>query len=400
MNFLRHNMYQDNSANEASMQHTVITNGVNYDKHRTVHLEDLNGDLRAVYILEAAHGPEWWLGFEDGGPDQDIISALDGGIKQKIRDKEIMLVIVAADTKFDPTLTEDHLDVIYKAMADYELPAGSVLIFTESNDLEIYNRYVKNNGRMIQMVTGSIRDNFKEVREEPSVEKAMSLQFSRDFNSLNKSTMHNPHVAYHCYNILKNNFLKRGLVSLNYFVDERNGENPSVIHAYFPPIKEQAWDELMPKHFPRHVDFMPDENHFKPDDFVIPYDVFDASLLTVVNETNIDDPVVISEKVFKPIRAGHPFLYIGAAGALAKLNQLGYTTDFLDIDTSYDDIEENRERVLAANAELVKWVYRPRAEKIELIQAAMPELKRNMQIQPMHDRLLTETTKQARKYFK
>jgi hypothetical protein len=401
MNFLRDDIEQKHiNANASDLEQALKRTRIDYSGRRTLSWNELNGDVTAIYIVEAARGPDYWLGMQDNGPDVDIISALDGGVKQKIRDKELQLVIVAADHKFNPKLTSEHFDIIFKAMADYQLPAGSIVISIEDNDFDEYNSYAKKNGRMVQLINGTNRDNFDMVREEMTIEKAIDLQFSRDFNSLNKSTMHNPHIAYHCYMLLQNNFLKRGLVSLNYFEDERNGDEPGMMHAYFPPIKDEAWNEIMPKYYPRHVDFTPDEYHLAPPSDVIPYDVFDASLLTFVNETNINNPVVISEKVFKPIRAGHPFMYVGSQGALARLNQLGYATDFLEIDTSYDDIENDRDRVIAANAELKKWVYRPRAEKIELIQEALPDLKANKQIQPLHDRLLNEIVKQARKYFK
>lgn len=402
MNFLRDDIIQLNhkDANAPDLEQTLQRTRIDYSAHRTVSWEQMNGDVTAVYLVEAKGNADFWTGMSKDGPNTDIISALDGDVKQKIRDKELMLVIVAADDPRNPFLQEEHLDIIYKAMADYSLPAGSVAITVEDNNLAVYNSYVKANGRMIQMFMGTNRDNFKIVRDEPSVEKAINLQFSRDFNSLNKSTMHNPHIAYHCYMLLQNNFLKRGLVSLNYFEDERNGDRPGMMHAYFPPLKDEAWNELMPKYYPRHVDFQPDDYHYSPPHDLIPYDVYDASLLTFVNETNINKSIVLSEKIYKPLRAGHPFIYMGDAGALAQLRQNGYATDFLDIDTSYDDIEDGVERAIAVNKELTKWVYRPRAEKIELIQAAMPELKRNMQIQSMHDRLLNETVKQARKYFK
>jgi hypothetical protein len=402
MNFLRDDIIQLNhkDANAPDLEQTLQRTRIDYSGRRTISWNEMNGDVTAVYIVEAKGDADYWLGMSDNGPGVDIISALDGGVKQKIRDKELMLVIVAADNPFNPSIQEAHLDIIYKAMADYNLPPGSVAISVENNDLTVYNSYAKANGRMIQMFTGTNRDRFEIVRDEPSVEKAINLQFSRDFNSLNKSTMHNPHIAYHCYMLLQNNFLKRGIVSLNYFEDERNGDRPGMMHAYFPPLKDEAWNELMPKYYPRHVDFQPDEYHYSPDYNEIPYDVFDASLLTFVNETHINKSIILSEKIYKPIRAGHPFIYMGDAGALAQLRQNGYATDFLDIDTSYDDIEEEVERAIAVNTQLTKWIHRPRAEKIELIREAMPELKRNMQVQPMHDRLLNETVKQARKYFK
>lgn len=52
----------------------------------------------------------------------------------------------------------------------------------------------------------------------------------------------------------------------------------------------------------------------------------------------------ISEKVFKPIRHGQPFIVFGTPHTLATLRSLGYRTYDSAIDTSYDSIEDNTER--------------------------------------------------------
>lgn len=52
----------------------------------------------------------------------------------------------------------------------------------------------------------------------------------------------------------------------------------------------------------------------------------------------------ISEKVFKPIRHGQPFVVFGTHHTLATLRRLGYRTYDHAIDNSYDKIENNTER--------------------------------------------------------
>lgn len=54
----------------------------------------------------------------------------------------------------------------------------------------------------------------------------------------------------------------------------------------------------------------------------------------------------ISEKVFKPIRHGQPFVVFGAPHTLATLRRLGYRTYDYAIDNSYDAIEDNTERFI------------------------------------------------------
>jgi hypothetical protein len=54
----------------------------------------------------------------------------------------------------------------------------------------------------------------------------------------------------------------------------------------------------------------------------------------------------ISEKVFKPIRHGQPFVVFGTPHTLATLRRLGYRTYDYAIDNSYDSIEDNTERFI------------------------------------------------------
>lgn len=400
MNFLRD--YLNGTANAHSLDQAEKVTRVNYEGRRAIEWNALNGDITAVYIVEVSRGPNWWLGLDENGPQNDIISNLPERVKEKIRNKELMLIILSDTEEYHVDIHENHLDIIFKAMSDNRLPAGSVVIASAAFDTKVYEQYCKKHGRMIQMFYGTMRDRFVNSREETSVEKAISYSFSRDFNSLNHTNYFRPHVTYHAYTLLVNNFIKRGLVSLNKYVDERNGDEPSNIHAYFPPMQDKVYNKLMSKYYPRSIDFEIDDLivNQKPDETNIPYDIYNASLLTFVNETNVNSPTVLSEKIFKPIAAGQPFIYVGAAGSLSRLKQLGYTVDMLDIDTSYDDIDDNAERVMAANKELIKWVKKPRATKIELITESLPNIKRNQMIEQMNSRLMNEITKQARKYFK
>ena len=79
---------------------------------------------------------------------------------------------------------------------------------------------------------------------------------------------------------------------------------------------------------------------------------FNDSYCHLVLETFFDadgsNGCFISEKVFKPIRHGQPFIVFGAPHTLATLRRLGYRTYDYAIDNSYDSIENNTERFRAA----------------------------------------------------
>jgi len=60
-----------------------------------------------------------------------------------------------------------------------------------------------------------------------------------------------------------------------------------------------------------------------------------------------EDELFISEKVFQPIQALHPFLYAGSPHSLKKLHELGYETFPEIFNESYDDIIDRKERAYA-----------------------------------------------------
>lgn len=70
------------------------------------------------------------------------------------------------------------------------------------------------------------------------------------------------------------------------------------------------------------------------------------SLISIITETNYDSNIVTAtEKTFKPIREKHPFIIIGAKGALTEIKRLGFLTFDKFWDESYDDISDNNQRM-------------------------------------------------------
>lgn len=77
----------------------------------------------------------------------------------------------------------------------------------------------------------------------------------------------------------------------------------------------------------------------------IPFSLYYNSLISVVTETEIDsDSIFLSEKIFKPIVALHPFLILGNPFTLKKLKQYGYETFSKYWDESYDSETDDCER--------------------------------------------------------
>lgn len=89
------------------------------------------------------------------------------------------------------------------------------------------------------------------------------------------------------------------------------------------------------------------ENKFLPGNLNDRYydpDWYSSTLYSVVVETSCDYPLFITEKTFKPIMYGHPFIVYGSRGVLNVLKEKGFDTFFELFDESYDTEEDNLKR--------------------------------------------------------
>jgi hypothetical protein len=77
---------------------------------------------------------------------------------------------------------------------------------------------------------------------------------------------------------------------------------------------------------------------------------YTESYCSIVLETHVDADQsggsFLTEKTFKAIKHGHPFIIVGTPGSLAQLRSLGYRTFDHAIDPSYDLITDTTQRWL------------------------------------------------------
>jgi len=97
------------------------------------------------------------------------------------------------------------------------------------------------------------------------------------------------------------------------------------------------------KRYPRHG--------FDQDIYEKPYNETGCSIVSETNDNNTD--VFMTEKIWKPIIAGHVFIVHGNYQYLKKLKEIGYKTFESVFDESYDNIKDRNERIKVL-AELIK----------------------------------------------
>jgi hypothetical protein len=99
-------------------------------------------------------------------------------------------------------------------------------------------------------------------------------------------------------------------------------------------------------------------------------EIYELSQLTVVTESHFDQTggLFITEKTFRPLLVGHPFMILGQTGTLKKLRSWGFQTNFDGIDQSYDLVEDNKERFIQFHQSLTNWYYKSLEEKRFLLE--------------------------------
>lgn len=75
------------------------------------------------------------------------------------------------------------------------------------------------------------------------------------------------------------------------------------------------------------------------DDRWVNPDWYKKTYCSVVVETAVTDQLFLSEKTFKPIAYGHPFLILAQPGALNRLRKAGFETFDNIFDESYDEMD-------------------------------------------------------------
>jgi UDPglucose 6-dehydrogenase len=105
---------------------------------------------------------------------------------------------------------------------------------------------------------------------------------------------------------------------------------------------------------------------------------FEQSLLSVITETTYEHgDVFISEKTFKAIAHGHPFIIVGPAESLRVLHQLGFETFDGIIDESYDQEYDPTIRMYKIITELQRINALTGTERFDFFHAMMNVANRN-----------------------
>jgi len=350
-----------------------------------------------LYTIEILGEPHWWLGMRVNSDVKNIFDEIDEDVYQMVRNKKLRIVIfcgVEGDSAVHSSNMElyhknlleigtntvvslDCFKFIHESMYKHRLPPMSVVIaFGDLNVEDHYRKWRKRNKmrKMIE-VTGH-PGCFQYMAKHDEMEKAttplVNLSIEKPslaYNSLNR--IFKDHRAAHLYLLKTKNLLNQGIVSCAYVDDPLRVR--SILGDDLP---EKTIKKAM-RSYPRYIDGI-FANKNKADHFF--YKLYTDTQLSCVTESlykDIDN-VFMSEKTWKPIYAGHPFIFIASNGHLRHLRKLGYKTDFAGIDNSYDDIIDPKERMLEIHNQLERWCNYTQEERNNFIIESNETLVHNM----------------------
>ena len=282
-------------------------------------------------------------------------------------DDKTFLYIVNSHEAF----TEELIYPLYNNLVLKEnIPARKIIIANEAADLQLTARECAdvNNGECfitewVRMFEGSVsqaghRSDFLEniMLDINNTYDKRYLCFNRRWRT------HRPLIVA----LLKaSSLLDRGYVSLAPSDDNKNWKE------FYPMLKfqhsnnskitemlESIEDELIHME-PLYLDFN-DLTVNLPEVMEESKYLYQNSLVSIVTETNFysntrhNSSRFLSEKIFKPIIFGHPFILASVPCSLELLRTLGYKTFHPYIDESYDTETDDCERVLKIIQEIKK----------------------------------------------
>jgi hypothetical protein len=181
---------------------------------------------------------------------------------------------------------------------------------------------------------------------QPPETPVVIKDYSLPFNSLNRA--HRNHRTEHLYFLAENKL--QGLVSGGAWFDTHTIDTP-----IYQTVEYNHYKTVLTANYPKTVDVQDLINQVP--NLINNLEIYERSQLTVVTESHFNQTggLFITEKTFRPLLVGHPFMILGQRGTLRKLRSWGFITDFNGLDQSYDDIVDDSERFLQFHQSLRTW---------------------------------------------
>jgi hypothetical protein len=299
-----------------------------------------------LYIIEVSKIPSLWCAKTFSSSDNILLNIPSRVIRAaKLKKIRILIISTIEGDNFSSELFNgyQHLN---NSISLLGLPKHSVIIVSGNlNAKEQYTDWcIKNNEQeLIEFQEGVEWDG----KTSPLIDSPVRIKdHCLSFNSLNRA--HRNHRTEHLYFLAENKL--SGLVSGGAWF-ATNLIDPPV----YQTVEYNHFKTVLTANYPKTVDVEDLVNQVP--NLINNLKIYENSQLTVVTESHFDQTggLFITEKTFRPLLVGHPFMILGQKGTLKKLRSWGFQTDFDGIDQSYDDVTDDSERFLQFHRSLRNW---------------------------------------------
>ena len=359
-------------------------------------------DRKDVVDTEYTEPGIWYTQFTGilaGICDQDdeyniLANDIPDHVLQGLREHKLLLVIDNSLEAREPL--EQEFRILHDTLNNLQIPHGSVIIIT--GDYGAEDRYIQTCKSYhiephLHFVSWntlpclSISHNALHSEDYYPIQTAMADPDAKDYVSLNQTVKE--HRLEHVYWLIKNGYHKSGLINASVYRDGQyqDGfmrEHPQDYCVY--NNTDRYWELLVELHseLPLTADF--DMVEQAPNDLegslgMYNSELFERSLLSFITESEYPQTgVFITEKTYKVLMAGHPFIMLGNPGTIETLRAQGFRTDLCDIDHSYGSETDHVKRFHLAHEQLENWINTSLADKHRMITRDMHKLRYNRQL--------------------
>ena len=283
----------------------------------------------------------------------------------------------------------ESVDAIYKHIVNkYNIPASQVVFLSGVPTMLRYTLSYckKNNAEHIKIMWYSLfettgKDTIRQRNALPTLEK--KRKYTKKFLNLNRRwRLHRPLLVTMLYD---RGLLDEGYVSLAPSDDRREWKQiwnwlskKHYGHKEITKIlKRSEGVQQLPPMYLDEKDLVTNRAEHQPS--IESY--YQETFFSVVSETTFYENVpFLSEKIFKTIAMGHPFILVGSPNTLQYLKKLGYKTFAPHINEHYDSIEDHGDRAIAIVDEIERICKLNKTEWREWMSKVRPIAEHNYKV--------------------
>lgn len=301
---------------------------------------------RGLYIIEVSKIPELWCA-KTFPESFNLLLNIPSRVIKAAKSKRIRILIISTvegDNFTSPVF--DGFEHLHNTVRLLGLPKHSVIIISGNlNAGQQYTEWCKQHYKeeYIEFQEGVEWDG--KMSHPP--EKPVDIKdYCLPFNSLNRA--HRNHRTEHLYFLVENKL--QGLVSGGAWFATHNIDTP-----LYQDVDYNHYKTVLTSNYPKTVDIQDLVNQVP--NLINNLSIYKNSQLSVVTESHFNQTggLFITEKTFRPLLVGHPFMILGQQGILTKLQSWGFMTNFDGLDQSYDEIVNDKERFLQFHQSLRNW---------------------------------------------